>query len=78
MLCMIQDLIRKADPDMSIKGLRRIRFRQLVHQNELLNVKIIWEEGTRSKSASFDITSNGNLVSSGFIETDVPVENFKS
>jgi 3-hydroxyacyl-[acyl-carrier-protein] dehydratase len=77
MLCMIQDLIRKAKPDINITGLRRIRFRQLVHANELLNVKIAWEEGV-SKTASFDITSNGNLISSGFIETDGPVETLKS
>ena len=78
MLCMIQDLIRKANPDINITGLRRIRFRQLVHENELLDMKITWEEGNGSKSASFDITSNGNLISSGFIETDFPVENLKS
>lgn len=77
MLCMIQDLIRKANPDINITGLRRIRFRQLVHENELLDMKITWEEGNGSKSASFDITSNGNLISSGFIETDFPVENLK-
>jgi len=77
-LCMIEDLIRKANPDINITGLRRIRFRQLVHENELLDIKITWEEGTGSKSASFDITGNGNLISSGFIETDFPFENLKS
>jgi|WetSurMetagenome_2_1015567.scaffolds.fasta_scaffold14612_4 3-hydroxyacyl-[acyl-carrier-protein] dehydratase len=77
MLCMIEDLIRKANPGINITGLRRIRFRQLVHENELLNVKITWEEGSVSKTASFDITSKGNLISSGFIETDKPVGNLK-
>ncbi|HEY9161198.1 MAG TPA: hypothetical protein VIS94_08940 [Desulfomonilia bacterium] len=78
MLCMIKELISKANPVINITGLRRIRFRQLVHENELLNVKITWEKGHGSKSASFDITSNGNLISSGFIETDGPVGNLKS
>ncbi len=77
MLCMIGDLIRKANPGINITGLRRIRFRQLVHENELLNVKITWEGGSVSKTASFDITGKGNLISSGFIETDKPVGNFK-
>jgi 3-hydroxyacyl-[acyl-carrier-protein] dehydratase len=74
MLCMIDDLIRKANPDINITGLRRIRFRQLVHENELLDIKITWEEGSSPKSASFDITGNGNLISSGFIETSVPAQ----
>ncbi len=74
MLCMIEDLIRKANPDINITGLRRIRFRQLVHQNEILTVKITWE-GSSPKTASFDITGNDNLISSGFIETSEPVQN---
>jgi 3-hydroxyacyl-[acyl-carrier-protein] dehydratase len=75
MLCMVEELIRKATPEIRITGLRRTRFRQIVHDNAFLNIKITWENQDSSRVASFDISGNGNLICSGFIETDEPVDN---
>ena len=75
MLCMVQELIIKADPGIRITGLRRTRFRQVVHGNAFLNIKIEWENQSNSKVVSFDIAVNENLICSGFIETDRPIDN---
>ena len=74
MLCMVQELIRKAIPGIRITGLRRTRFRQVVHDNACLNIKIAWENEGSLKVVSFDISGNENLICSGFIETDRPVD----
>jgi 3-hydroxyacyl-[acyl-carrier-protein] dehydratase len=75
MLCMVQELIRKANPGIRITGLRRTRFRQVVHDNAFLNIKIEWEYQSNARVVSFDITGNENLICSGFIETDRPIDN---
>ncbi len=75
MLCMVQELIRKANPGIRITGLRRTRFRQVVHDNVFLNIKITWENQISSRIVSFDITGNENLICSGFIETDRSIDN---
>ncbi len=75
MLCMVQELIRKANPGIRITGLRRTRFRQVVHDNAFLNIKIEWEYQSNSRVVSFDITGNENLICSGFIETDRSIDN---
>jgi 3-hydroxyacyl-[acyl-carrier-protein] dehydratase len=74
MLCMVQELMRKVTPGVRITGLRRTRFRQVVHDNALLNIKIEWDPLGSSKVVSFDITDNDNLICSGFIETDKHVD----
>jgi 3-hydroxyacyl-[acyl-carrier-protein] dehydratase len=75
MLCMVEELIRKANPEKRITGLRRTRFRQVVHDNAFLNIKITWENQNSSRVASFDISGEGNLICSGFIETDGHIDN---
>ncbi len=77
MLCMVQELLRKAIPDIRITGLRRTRFRQIVHDNAFLNIKIAWRNEGGSKVVSFDISGDENLICSGFIETDRPVNDSK-
>jgi len=77
MLCMVQELLRKAIPGIRITGLRRTRFRQVVHDNAFLNIKIAWGNEESSKVVSFDISGNENLICSGFIETDRPVDDSK-
>lgn len=68
MLYMIQDLMRKPFPEIRITGLRRVRFRQLVHDGAVLNIRITWEKSGNSKTFSFDITESENLVCSGYAD----------
>lgn len=68
MLYMVQELIRRFSPGMKISGLRRVRFRQMVHDGAVLNVRITREKGRDSKTLSFDITEDENLVCSGYAD----------
>jgi len=69
MLGMVQDLFIKHDPYKKIIGFKRIRFRQVLHDDVSVNITITTSKDGTDNMYSFDILNNGNLICSGIFET---------